>query len=86
MRLKKTTYTADEVREIIEQLIDDDSLVMYSAEEVQKIFKFKSIDSARRLLNHPALTVMQIGKNKLVTKKELKRFIDFNAGAYVDLY
>ena len=86
MRLKKNTYTADEVRQIIEQLMDDDSLVMYSAKEVQQIFRFKSIDSARRLLNHPALTVMQIGRSKLVTKKELKKFIDFNAGSYVDLY
>lgn len=63
----------------------NDSLVLYTAEDIQKIFKLKSIAAARKLMNHPAFPTMRIGKALRVTEKNLIRFIEANQNSYIDL-
>lgn len=63
----------------------DDSLILYTAKDVQKIFKLDSISSARKLMNHPAFPSMRIGRSLRVTKKDLVRFVEANHNSYIDL-
>lgn len=61
------------------------TLVIYNAEDIQRIFKMKSISSARRLMNHPAFPLMRVGRALLVTEDNLKRFIRDNGTSFIDL-
>lgn len=63
----------------------NDLLVLYTAKDIQQIFKLDSISSARRLMNHPSFPAMKIGRSLRVTKYDLVRFIESNHNSYIDL-
>ncbi len=72
-------FSAEEVRQLLNDLTDQSDLKLYTPAEVQEIFGFKSIDSAYRLMNHPSFPLMKVGKNMRVTKENLKEFIKKNS-------
>lgn len=76
---EKKLYSTDEIKELVKVLVNDETLTVYTAEDVQKIFGLGSIDTAYRLMRSPAFPSMRIGKALRVTKGNLIKFIDANS-------
>lgn len=82
MKLKNTEkqlYSAEEIKDLVKVLVNDETLTVYGAADVQKILGLGSIDTAYRLMRSPAFPSMRIGKALRVTKGNLIKFIDANS-------
>lgn len=53
----------------------EDYLVLYTAQDIQKIFSLESISGARKLMNSSGFPSMKVGRKLLVTKGNLVEFI-----------
>ncbi len=82
---KQKMYNVEELREVVSLFLDEDALTIYGAEDVQRIFKLGSIDSAYKLMKHPAFPLMRIGKQMKVTKGNLVKFIEANSTSDIEL-
>ena len=82
---RQKLYSVEEIKELINVIADNDDLVLYTPEDIQRIFSLESIEGARRLMNTPGFPLMRIGRNLRVTKGELKRFIKQNKNTKINL-
>ena len=73
--MRQNLYTVEEVKSVLSKFADDDNLVLYDANDIQKIFSLGSISTARKLMNTPAFPSMRVGRKLLITKGNLKKYI-----------
>lgn len=72
---KQKLYNVDEIKELMNLIIGDDYLTIYTAKDVQRIFSLESISGARKLMNRPGFPAMRIGRSLRVTKGNLIEYI-----------
>lgn len=78
--------TAEDIKTIVKKILDEDTLTLFTPEDIRDIFKLSSTSTARKLMNQPSFPLMRIGRRMRVTKENLIKFIKDNGTTmfYID--